>query len=310
MKRRSAPRFPFLGVLIAAALIAALVLFLERTNRLGDRGAAVQQSRKPEPRARTSERERPAPAPKLAPRTQPAETPERPVAIIIDDIGQDLRVVDELAGIGAPLAFAVLPFAPHTAEAARRLHAAGKEILLHLPMEPLSYPANNPGGGALFTTMTDRQIREQVAEDLTAVPHAMGVNNHMGSRFMEDEARLTIVMEALSKRGLFFVDSRTTPASRGREAAARAGVPFTSRSVFIDHTKGYAAALSNLTRPPQDRRKGQPLLMIGHPHRETVRALKEVLTGRREEGLRVIPLAAYLKASGGPQFATGRNPSR
>jgi uncharacterized protein len=306
MKRRPGSRFPFMGVLIAAALIAALILFLERTDRVGDQGGTVQEGRRPEPPAKTTERERPAPGP--APKPQPAETPGRSIAVIIDDIGQDLQVVDELAEIRAPIAFAVLPFVPHTAEAARRLHAAGKEILLHLPMEPRSYPANNPGKGALFTAMTDREIRAQVAEDLAAVPHALGVNNHMGSRFTEDEARLTIVMEELSKRGLFFVDSRTTPASRGREAAARAGVPFASRSVFIDHTKGYAAALANLIRPPQGGRRGQPLLMIGHPHRETVRALKEVLSGRREEGLRVISLAAYLEAGGGSQYATGRKP--
>lgn len=308
MKRRPGPRFPFLGALIAAALLAALILVVERTDRVGNRGTA-REDRVPEIPARTAERERVV-TPRPQPKPVPAEAPGRPIVVIIDDIGQDLRVVDELAAIGAPIAFAVLPFAPHTAEAARRLHAAGKEILLHLPMEPLSYPANNPGRGALFTAMTDPEIRRQVAEDLAAVPQAVGVNNHMGSRFMQDEARLSIVMQELSKKGLFFVDSRTIPASRGKEAAAATGVPFASRSVFIDHTKGYEAALSNLTRPPRDRRGGRPLLMIGHPHRETVRALKEALSDRQEERLRVIPLAGYLEAAGGPQYATGRKPPR
>jgi polysaccharide deacetylase 2 family uncharacterized protein YibQ len=301
MKRRPVSRFPWFGVIIAAVLIAALILFLERIDRVDDR-QTVRIDRKPEPPARPIERERPAPKP-------PASEPkERQIAVLIDDIGQDLRPVEELALIGAPIAFAVLPHTPHAAEAARRLHAAGKEILLHLPMEPRSYPANNPGKGALFTAMTDREIREQVAEDLAAVPHVVGVNNHMGSRFMEDEARLTIVMEELAKRGLFFVDSRTSPASRGREAAAKAGVRFASRAVFIDHARGYAAALSNLTHPPRGDRRGRPLLMIGHPHRETVQALKEVLSGRHGEGPRVIPLAAYLETRGGKQFATERNP--
>lgn len=309
MKRRPVSRFPFLGALIAAALIAALFLYLERSDR-GEDQQAGRQGRGPEPPTETIERERPAtkPRPAPTPRPQPAETPERPIAVIIDDIGQDLRVVDELAKIKAPIAFAVLPFAPHTTEAARRLHAAGKDILLHLPMEPRSYPANNPGRGALLATMTDGEIRAQVMQDLAAVPHAIGVNNHMGSRFMEDEARLVVVMEELSKKGLFFVDSLTTPASRGRQAAVRAGVPFSSRSVFIDHAKGYEAALSNLTRTHGGRKRGQPLLMIGHPHRETVRALKEVLSGRHEWGVRVIPLTAYLKNGGGPLYATGRNP--
>lgn len=310
MKRRSAPRFPFLGALIAAALIAGLFLYLERSDRRGDR-ATVREPRAPETRARTTEPEPPAiPRPRPAPARPPApaERPERPVVVIIDDIGQDLRVVDELAAIEAPIAFAILPFAPHSAEAARRLHAAGKELLLHLPMEPLSYPANNPGKGALFAAMSDQEIRRQVAEDLAAVPLAVGVNNHMGSRFMQDEARLCVVMQELSKKGLFFVDSKTTAASRGREAAAESGVPFAARSVFIDHAKGYAAALANLTAPPRDRGAGRPLLMIGHPHRDTVRALKEALSGRQEQRLRVMALKAYMDRGGGPQYATGRTP--
>jgi polysaccharide deacetylase 2 family uncharacterized protein YibQ len=124
----------------------------------------------------------------------------------------------------------------------------------------------------------------------------------MGSRFMEDDIRLSVVMDELKKRGLFFVDSRTASDSRGKEAAAKARVRFAVRSVFIDHTRGYAAALANLTRlPRQGGEGGEPLLMIGHPHPETVRALKEVLPIWQEEGVRMIPLSAYLSASGGKE---------
>ena len=103
--------------------------------------------------------------------------------------------------IEAPIAFAILPYTPHAREAARLLHAAGKEILLHLPMEPRSYPAENPGAGALFVDMDEGEIRRQIEADLAAVPYVSGVNNHMGSRFMEDEAGLAVVMEELRKKG-------------------------------------------------------------------------------------------------------------
>jgi len=317
MKRRSAWRFPLVGVIIAAALIAAVVLVLERRVPAPDRpplsGKRSEESRTglterkmPPPRAKTVEREKGETKP------QPAEPTGRPVAVIIDDIGYDLDVVGQLARIEAPLAFAVLPFTPHAAEAARRLHAAGKEILLHLPMEPRSYPAENPGPGALMTDMDDETIRSRVAEALAAVPHAIGVNNHMGSRFMEDEARLRVVMEELAKRGLFFVDSRTTAASRGKEAAASAGVPFAARAVFIDHKRGYEAALANLVPPNDGRRRGRPVLMIGHPHPETIRALGRFASLRWEGTATVIPLSAYLEMQGAGkrQYATGRKTTR
>ena len=279
-------RFPFLAVIIVAALIAAVVLFLERVDLTDQQ--AVRRDRKMKPREMGSKQKT------TGPKEPASELTGQRIAIIIDDIGFDLQSAEELSRINAPIAFAVLPHAPHAVEAAKLLHAAGKEILLHLPMEPRAYPAENPGEGALFADMGDGEIRGLIEADLGTVPYVLGVNNHMGSRFMEEGAALSVVMEELSKRNLFFVDSLTTSASRGREAAANAGVRFVTRSSFIDHTPGYAAALANLTHPSHQG-KGEPLLMIGHPHPETVRALMKAQSIWQEEGVQVIPVSAYIR---------------
>jgi len=287
-------RFPLLAIIIAVFLsVTAAVIFLERDKRLTDQ-KATPDGREVRPRKKVSISETPARSP------QRPERRGRQIAVIIDDIGFDLRLVEELARIRAPLAFAVLPYAPHAAEAARLLHRAGKEILLHLPMEPRSYPSEDPGAGALFTNMDAGEIRRQIEANLSAVPYATGVNNHMGSLFMENEAGLSVVMEELAKRGLFFVDSRTTPNTLGRETAARAGVRFAERSVFIDHHRGYTAALANLTQPRRlDWEKGTPLLLVGHPHDETIRALREAQHRWYEEEVQVIPISAFIRIPGG-----------
>jgi len=301
-------RFPLLFVIFAAASIAAAVLFLERVERgtpVGkvSSGAPLRQavpvSESPRKEAPGNELIPETPVREVAEPAAPTAVPQgRPVAVIIDDIGFDLRIVKELAGIQAPIAFAILPHTPHAAEAAGLLHAAGKEILLHLPMEPRSYPEDSPGAGALMVDMNERQIRSQIQENLAAVPYASGVNNHMGSRFMEDEARLTIVMEELKKKGLYFVDSRTTPGSRGREAAKRAGVRFAARSLFIDHVPGYSAAMEILTGPfRRAGENGKPVLMIGHPHPETVRALRDALPRWHAEEVRLVTLPTLLGTS-------------
>lgn len=279
-------------MIFAAASIAAVVIFLERVERETPYGKVPPLSVTRPP----SEKE--TPARKAAEPAAPTKRQQDPsIAVIIDDIGFDLRIVEELAGIPAPIAFAVLPYAPHAAEAARLLHAAGKEILLHLPMEPRSYPGESPGPGALMVDMDEGQIRKQIRESLAAVPYVSGVNNHMGSRFMEDEAHLMVVMEELKKRGLYFVDSRTTPDTRGRETANRAGVRFAARGRFIDHLPGYAEALKNLTGPIRREGNGKPVLMIGHPHPETVRALRDALPRWQAEGVRLVGLPTFLKTS-------------
>jgi polysaccharide deacetylase 2 family uncharacterized protein YibQ len=288
-------RFPFLAVVIAAALIAAVVLILERVERRPDEPATRRA-----PGKETSGKKAAAKTPR--PTASKSVHPGRQIAIVIDDIGFDLKIVEELAGLPAPVAFAVLPHAPHAAEAARLLHAAGKEILLHLPMEPHAYPAESPGAGALMADMDEAEIRRQIREDLALVPFASGVNNHMGSRFMEDGFRLAIVMDELRRRGLFFVDSKTTADSRGMAAAGRAGVRFAARDLFIDHTPGYAAALETLTGPfRHERDNGAPVLMIGHPHPQTLRAIRDALPVWHADGVRVIPVSACLRISGGAE---------
>jgi polysaccharide deacetylase 2 family uncharacterized protein YibQ len=126
------------------------------------------------------------------------------IAIIIDDIGNDLSPLYEFLKIDASLTFAILPHYAHSVDAANILHRAKREILLHLPMEPHTFPHEDPGMGALFLSMSDQQIKAEVDKDLDAIPHLSGVNNHMGSKFMEDETKVDIVFRQIKKRNLFF----------------------------------------------------------------------------------------------------------
>ena len=236
----------------------------------------------------------------------PADTRERPkIAILIDDIGQDLKPLDALLRLDAPIAFAVLPFCRHSAEAAGRIQAAGREVLLHLPMEPQDFPERDPGKGALLLSMSDGEIREQLERNLRAVPFIRGVNNHMGSRFMEDRDKLRVVFEALGERHLFFVDSRTTASSRAAEAAAETGIAFAARAVFIDADRDRGSIVENVTGLAGRRGDGTRLIVIGHPYPETIAALKVALPRLRSEGVDIVEISGLIR-SNGPRRHTGR----
>jgi polysaccharide deacetylase 2 family uncharacterized protein YibQ len=219
----------------------------------------------------------------------------RRVAIIVDDIGYDLSHVDELLRIDVPLTFSILPHCTHSLEAAKRIHRAGREILLHLPMEPQDYPEKNPGKGVLLTHMTGEELKDVLDEDLLAVPHAVGVNNHMGSRFMEDGEKLAAVFRILKDRGVFFVDSLTTGRSRGRDLAGDFALSFIARDLFID-TNGDSgetpAAFMRLLKAYRHRRQ---LVVIGHPYPGTISAIRESVRYFRQEGIEVVPVSALFK---------------
>lgn len=222
--------------------------------------------------------------------------PSRQVAIIIDDIGNDIKPVKELLKINADITFAILPLCPHSREAAEMFHRAHRETLLHLPMEPVSYPREKPGNGALFTDMNDEELISQLEKDIASVPYITGVNNHMGSQFMMDERKLTLIFNELKKNNLFFVDSRTSPNTKAFIAAEKVGLPVAARKIFLDNSRDYNEIYNNFINIAE-KRDGDisPVIIIGHPHPETIRAINDAVKVLREKKVSIVPVSQILK---------------
>lgn len=238
--------------------------------------------------------------PQRAPRHRNAvpepDVPTCRVAIVIDDLGYEIGPVEELLSLDVPITFAVLPHLRCSTETARMVHRAGREVLLHLPMEPRAYPEQKPGQGALLLAMNDEELRRTVAADLLSVPHASGVNNHMGSRFMEDDEKLSVVLRQIKQEGLYFLDSRTSPSSRGEEVAARLHLRFTARQIFLDNGRTYRQTVQQLAATGKN---GRTMLMIGHPYPGTIRALREAVPAMTAKGIRIVPASDLAVPAGG-----------
>ena len=216
-------------------------------------------------------------------------------AIIIDDIGYDMAPVHELLRVDADITFAILPLLAHSREAADMLHKANRETLLHLPMEPLSYPKEKPGNGALFSDMNDEEIVFQLEKNLASVPYISGVNNHMGSKFMADEERLMLVFKQLKKKDLFFIDSRTTNNSKTTAASQKAHLTVASRKIFLDNDRDYSKIYQILMDVGNAPAGNAPLIVIGHPYPETIRAIRDANKIFREKGVSIVPVSKLMK---------------
>ena len=221
--------------------------------------------------------------------------PIKQVAIIIDDIGYDLGPVKELLKIDADITFAILPLCSHSREAAEMLHKANRETLLHLPMEPNSYPKEKPGKGALFTDMNSEELIFQLEKDLASVPYVSGVNNHMGSKLMADEDKLILIFNNLKKKKMFFIDSRTTVKTKASAASEKVNIQMASRKVFLDNNRDYNEIYKILLDATQNSSDVSPVIIIGHPHPETIRAIKDASRVLREKGILVVPVSKLIK---------------
>ena len=217
------------------------------------------------------------------------------VAIVIDDLGGENKLSQEFLHLDLPLTLSILPFTPYSKTIAAEAHRRGKEIILHLPMEPYGYPKIKPGEGALLQEMDEETLLNQLSKDIEAVPYIKGVSNHMGSRLMEDHEKMRIVFSELKRRGLFFLDSRTTPQTVGLQTAISLGLRATERSLFIDHSPDEEDIQQNLERLTQFSLSTGKAIGIGHPHPSTLRTLKEMIPKMREKGIEIVPLSALME---------------
>ena len=213
-------------------------------------------------------------------------------AILIDDLGRDLAAARELLALDLPLGFSVLPFLPHSKEVAREAAERGREVLLHLPLEPQAAEQPRPGPGALYLSQGEERWRRGLREALEAVPGAAGVSNHMGSRFTEREDAMGVILGELRARKLYFVDSLTSPRSVGWRLARGLGVRAAARTVFLDNDPREEAVARQLDRLLEEARKQGRAVGIGHPRPGTIAALRRALPRLRESGVRIVPPSA------------------
>jgi hypothetical protein len=217
------------------------------------------------------------------------------VAIVIDDIGGEDKISQELLRWDLPITFAILPFTPFSKTLAGEAHRRGKEVILHLPMEPRGYPQIRPGEGVLLSEMDEARLLHQLSKDIEAVPYITGVSNHMGSRLMEDSEKMKIIFSELKRRGLFFLDSRTTPQTIGLQVAQSVGLKAMERSVFIDHSSTEEDIKRQLEQLIELSLFKGKAIGIGHPHPSTLKYIKEMIPKMKEKGIEVVPLSEVME---------------
>jgi len=192
-----------------------------------------------------------------------------------------------------PLSLSVLPYGPFTKSIVSLANKEGRELVLHLPMEPRNYPSVKPGPGALLLSMNADEIMRVMDQDLRKIKGARGVNNHMGSAFTEDRGKMRIVLAELKKRGLFFVDSRTTKLTVALDLAREIGLRSDRRTVFLDNNLAPNVMKLQMERLFSMARNQGYAIGIGHPYKETLRLLEEYCSKIKSE-FQMVPVSELM----------------
>jgi polysaccharide deacetylase 2 family uncharacterized protein YibQ len=194
------------------------------------------------------------------------------IALIIDDIGYSLRRARLFLDLNFPLTYSILPHLPYTRRLDTEIHDRGHEIMLHQPMEPHN-PRLDPGPGALYVGDGRERIRRVIHTNLASVSHAVGVNNHMGSRFTCHRAEVRTTLGCLQQSGLFFIDSRTSGRSVAYRTACQMVLNTCRRDFFLDNVRDESSTVLQLVKARRHAEKYGQAVAIGHPYPETAAAI-------------------------------------
>lgn len=206
------------------------------------------------------------------------------LAIILDDLGNDRSVAEEIFDMHYPLTISVLPNHEHSQEIAQEAERRGYQVMLHLPMQAVA--TEKPEAQELRPGMPAGEVSKLVSQFLEDIPGAVGVNNHQGSEATSNPALMRELMPVLRERHLFYIDSRTTAATVAYETAQNLRVPSAFRNVpFLDDVTEVGAVRKQLELALRGAREKGGAVAIGHPHPATLQALREVLPNAQSEGV-------------------------
>ena len=224
------------------------------------------------------------------------------VVVVIDDMGIDRARSGAAARLPGPLTLSFLTYANDLPEQTRAARERGHELMLHVAMEP-NDKSVDPGPNVLLVGQAASEIRKSLAWGLSRFEGYVGINNHMGSRFTRDADGMTVVMEELARRGLLFLDSRTSGKTVAAQLAARHRVPFEERNVFLDAEDRPGEAEARLKELESLARRHGHAIAIGHPKERTLAALEAWLPSLAGKDLALAPLSAVVRSPQEPRSA-------
>jgi uncharacterized protein len=222
---------------------------------------------------------------------------ERKAAIIIDDFGGGIGGVKDFLEGDIPITAAVMPFTDQTAQHAKWAHENGFEVMVHLPMEPKRGKRSWLGPMPITTDLSSEEVRKRVNEAVDSVPYAKGINNHMGSRAVENERIVREIVKIAKERKLYIVDSGTSPDSKFPELAKELGVPLIKRDVFLDdissvsHVRRQMKKLALIT---EQQGRGIAIGHVGVTGKVCSAGILEEKETFEEKGIRIAPVSELI----------------
>ena len=207
------------------------------------------------------------------------------IVLVIDDFGyRNDAISDGFINLPVPITCAVLPGHSNSSRIAKKAIKAGKEVIIHMPMQS-SVASSGEDGFKLKTGMTSEEIEWRLSEALSEIPEAVGINNHQGSKATSDKRVMAVVASVLKNKNKFFLDSRTSSKTVAENTMRSAGVPTARRHIFLDNDLDTEKILSQFDKLERIAEKKGLAIGIGHVKKSTLEVLQKKIPDLIEQGI-------------------------
>lgn len=221
------------------------------------------------------------------------------LAIVVDDFGiRNNKLLDDFCSLDSNVTFAILPDQKFSKLVMNKAAETGHETMIHIPMEPVSYPRDNPGANAIYVHLSDKEIKRRMENYIKQLPLCVGANNHMGSFATTDEYVMKSVLQVVKDHDLYFVDSRTSQSSIAYDVAKRMMIPTCVNQFFLDTPRITEKTLANKIKQlkylAKDREK---ILVITHcATQDRYKFLKEFVKEIEKLDFELVPVSELFKS--------------
>ena len=218
------------------------------------------------------------------------------LAIVVDDFGYfGGKLLDDFCALDKNITFAILPGLTFSEQVMNKANSLGHETMIHIPMEPLDYPGNDPGENAIFVHFSKKEIQKKMENYIKELPLCAGANNHMGSLATADKDVMTAVLKVLEKHEMYFIDSHTTFSSIAYDTAQRMMVPSYDNDFFLDSPDTSDETLSNKIEKLQNLKQNKILIITHCTSREKYKYLKKFLLKIKNMNYEIVPVSVFFK---------------
>ncbi|MFQ5675161.1 MAG: divergent polysaccharide deacetylase family protein [bacterium] len=217
------------------------------------------------------------------------------IAIVIDDFGYSFgSQVEAFLNLNQEITFAILPGLPYSRKIAQAAVDGNRQAILHLPMEAKKDDVGFDGF-TLHTRLPKEEIRARLRKSIKAVPHIVGLSNHMGSLATEDARLLRVMMEEVKKTGLFFLDSHTGPGTLAYATARGMAIPCAINDAFLDRIPEEPFIREQVYLLAEMASRRGYAIGIGHPKKMTLKVLQKELPVLARRGYQFVGVSELIE---------------